>query len=102
MRHDNDDAIQQVEDKPTLSAYEAKKPVKRKTTDDEKTVKKSANGKAPDIVTLSDICKELKMKTRDARAILRKSDKLKHRKGQAWEWPRSSQELKTVKALLRE
>jgi hypothetical protein len=62
-----------------------------------------------EVVTLKQICAELKIHPRDARVLLRmaardtkKNPELakSHKPGHAWEWPKSSPALKEVRAAL--
>jgi hypothetical protein len=64
---------------------------------------------AIEIITLKQLCTELKLHPRDARERLRlavhdakKNPELakSHKPGQAWEWPKGSPALKEVRAAL--
>ena len=60
------------------------------------------------VVTLSEICKELKVEPTIARAKLRAVDPkeypaiAKHKHGTSWEWKKGDAAIKEVKALLKD
>jgi hypothetical protein len=65
----------------------------------EAAVKKS---KDKEVVTLKELCKEMKIDPTDARVKLRAAGKkLRHTPGKAWEWGRGSPVIKEVKAILK-
>ncbi len=79
----------------TTAKPAAKKPVVKKATE-AKPAKKSAD---KEMVTLADLCKELKMEPRTARKKLRGAENI-NVEGQRWSWPVGSAELTKVKKLL--
>ena len=74
--------------------------------DDSKPTKKTTKA-STDVVTLSSICKELKVEPTIARAKLRAVDPkeypaiAKHKHGTSWEWKKGDAAIKEVKALLK-
>jgi hypothetical protein len=68
--------------------------------DDSKPTKKTTKA-STDVVTLSSICKELKVEPTIARAKLRKAF-AKHKRGSSWEWKKGDAAIKEVKALLKD
>lgn len=79
-----------------LNFTETKKP---KTVAAEKEVVKEARVKAPNTVTLKEICDEINMNPAKARRILRK--KLSSNDHSRWEWSDPKQ-IKEIKSLLKE
>ena len=62
--------------------------------------KKTKKELAPNkLVSLEELCKELKIDGMKARRLLRASD-IKHKRGTSWEWLRGSAELKEAHAVL--
>jgi hypothetical protein len=76
---------------------------------DEPMTDKPATKPAIEMVTLKQLCTELKVNPREAREKLhlavrdaKKNPELakSHKPGSAWEWPKSSAALKEVRAVL--
>ena len=76
---------------------------------DESMTDKPATKSTIEIITLKQLCTELKIPPREARERLRlavrdtkKNPELakSHKPGQAWEWPKNSPALKELRAVL--
>ena len=65
------------------------------------SVSRSVSSK--EVVTLKDICAELKIDTTEARVKLRAAGKrIKHSPGKSWQWQKGSPVIKEVKAILKD
>jgi hypothetical protein len=63
---------------------------------------KTPEKKTPEVVTLKDICKELRVNPAEARAKLRAAGKkIRHAPKSAWQWSKGSPVIKEVKAILK-
>jgi len=70
-----------------------------------KTPPPKAKKSAKDVVTLKQICTDLKINAVEARVKLRTAvadKKIKHEAKTAWEWTKGSPELKKVREILRD
>jgi hypothetical protein len=81
--------------------FEKKSEDNNETTTTVDTAKKTKTTK--EVVTLKQICADLKMDPTEARVKLRAAGKrVRHTQGQPWEWSKGSPVLKEVKAVLKE
>jgi hypothetical protein len=88
-------------------ATEAAKPTPKKPTPKAPAKKPAAKPKATNVVTLAELCKELKIDSYDARVKLRAIDPKKfpelakaHKPKKAWEFTKGSAALKEARAVL--
>jgi creatinine amidohydrolase/Fe(II)-dependent formamide hydrolase-like protein len=68
-------------------------------TTSEASVEKKKAKEPSKLISLEDLCKELKIDGIKARRLLRASG-IKHKHGTSWEWERNSAGLKEARAIL--